>query len=49
MDTPFSVAGVRYGWLWGVEARDVGRGHITKDLSLMPWRIDFIFRVMGSH
>ena len=34
--------------MWGVEARDVGRGHIIKDLSIMPQRIDFILGVMGS-
>lgn len=49
MDAPFSVAGVAWGWSWGAEARDVGRGQIIKDLSVMPWRIDFILRVMGSH
>lgn len=30
------VAGVVCGWLWGVEARDVGRGQIIKDLSVTP-------------
>lgn len=36
MDAPFSVAGVACGWLWGAEARDVGRSQIIKDLSVMP-------------
>lgn len=49
MDTRFNVAGVGYGWLWGVEARDVGRGQIIKDLSTMQQRTDFVLRVMGSH
>lgn len=38
MGAPFSVA-------VGVEARDVDRGQITKDLLIMPQRIDFILRV----
>lgn len=48
-DALISVAGVGYGWLWGVEAKDVDRGQSMKDQSVMPQRTDVIFRVMGSH
>lgn len=49
MDTPISVAGVAHGWLWGSEARDMGRGQIIKDLPIMSQRVDFILSIMGSH
>lgn len=48
-DALVSVAGVGYGWLWSVEAKDVDRGQSMKDQSVMPQRTDVIFRVMGSH
>lgn len=43
MDTSFSVAGVGYGQLWGIETRDMGRDQIIKDLATM------LMRVKGSH